>query len=306
MSRPPAPAKRTASDRRGPVAGEPAPSRERGVRLRAWIMVALVLSAAGKVVHRAYQVQLQQPHERQYREEIEVETRRGNIYDRRGAELAVSVELDSFFADPALLREHKIDAAALAHSLAQALSVEEEPLRQRLSANKRFVWVKRRVSPAESQAVAKLNLFGKGLGARKEPRRYYPGLTTAAHVLGFTDDAGRGVEGVERAFETRLHGAVDKVAAVLDARGGVVFSEELIDGQAAQGKHLTLTLDRELQGIAERELELGVRAVEARAGHVVVMDPASGEILARANYPTFNPNQPGASDPAARRNRAVT
>lgn len=285
-----------------------APVRARGVRVRAWLMVTLVLLGAAKVMHRAYQIQLQSPenYERHYREEIEVETRRGNIYDRRGAELAVSVELDSFFADPVALRANQIDPVALAKTLSTVLNVDREQLASRLGGKRRFVWLKRRVSPSESRAMAQLNLMGKGIGARKEPRRFYPGVTTAAHVLGFTDDEGRGVEGVERAFETRLHGAVDKVAAILDARGGVVFSEELIDGQAAQGKNLTLTLDRELQGIAERELELGVRSVEARAGHVVVMDPATGEILALANYPTFNPNQPGAADPAARRNRAVT
>jgi cell division protein FtsI (penicillin-binding protein 3) len=299
--------------RAGRVGGAPertdgAVPRARGVRIRAWLMVGFVLLGAGKVLHRAYQIQLQNPesYERHYREEIEVETRRGNIYDRRGAELAVSVELDSFFADPVALRANQIDPVSLARSLAGVLHVDAEQLITRLNGKRRFVWLKRRASPTESQAMAKLDLLGKGLGVRKEPRRYYPGVTTAAHVLGFTDDEGRGVEGVERSFETRLHGAVDKVAAILDARGGVVFSEELIDGQAAQGKNLTLTLDRELQGIAERELELGVRAVEARAGHIVMMDPSSGEILALANYPTFNPNQPGAAEPAARRNRAVT
>lgn len=281
--------------------------RARNVRIRAWLIASCVLVFAGKVLHRAYQIQLKEPesYERRYREEIEVETRRGNIYDRRGTELAVSVELDSFFADPVALRNNQIDPVSLVEPLARILHVDADKLKPRLASNKRFVWLKRRASPAESAAVAELKLFGKGLGTRKEPRRYYPGVTTAAHVLGFTDDEGRGVEGVERAFETRLHGAVDKVAAILDARGGVLFSEELLDGPGAQGKNLTLTLDRELQVIAEHELELGVRAVEARAGHVVVMDPSTGEILALANYPTFNPNQPGAADPAARRNRAV-
>jgi cell division protein FtsI (penicillin-binding protein 3) len=280
----------------------------RGVRIRAWAIALLLLGGAGKVMHRAYQIQLQNPesYERHYREEIEIETRRGTIYDRRGAELAVSVELDSFFADPVALRNNHQDPTAVAAKVARVLNVDAAQLAARLAGKRRFVWLKRRASPSESQAMAELGLFGKGVGARKEPRRYYPGLATAAHVLGFTDDEGRGVEGVERAFETRLHGATDKVAAILDARGGVVFSEELVDGQAAQGKHLTLTLDRELQIIAERELELGVRAVEARAGHVVVMDPSSGEILALANYPSFNPNQPGAADPSARRNRALT
>jgi len=283
-------------------------SGQKGIRLRTWLIASVVLLGAGKVMHRAYEIQLGNPesYERRYREEIEVESRRGNIYDRRGAELAVSVELDSFFADPVALRNNKLEPADVARQLAGVLHVDEQQLAKRLTGKRRFVWIKRRVSPSESQAVAKLGWSGKGVGARKEPRRYYPGVGTAAHVLGFTDDEGRGVEGVERSFETRLHGATDKVAAILDARGGVVFSEELVDGQSAQGKNLTLTLDRAIQVAAERELELGVRSVEARAGHVVVMDPASGEILALANYPTFNPNEPGAADPAARRNRAVT
>jgi cell division protein FtsI (penicillin-binding protein 3) len=303
--RPEAEARRSA---RSSSQAEEARGGRRGVRIRSWLIGLFLLAGAGKVMHRAYQIQLQNPegYERRYREEIEIETRRGTIYDRRGAELAVSVELDSFFADPVALRNNQQDPAQVAAKVARVLNVDAALLKSRLDGTRRFVWLKRRVSPSESQAMVELGLVGKGVGARKEPRRYYPGLDTAAHVLGFTDDEGRGVEGVERAFETRLHGATDKVAAILDARGGVVFSEELIDGQAAQGKHVTLTLDRELQVIAERELELGVRAVEARAGHVVVMDPSSGEILALANYPAFNPNQPGASDASARRNRALT
>jgi cell division protein FtsI (penicillin-binding protein 3) len=287
---------------------EAPPRGGRGVRLRAWLIVSLVLFGAAKVVHRAYDIQVRHPesYERRYREEIEVSSRRGNIYDRRGAELAVSVELDSFFADPVALRNNRIDLDDVAKKLATALHVNDEQLRRRLEGNRRFVWIKRRVSPTESQAVAKLGLSGKGVGTRKEPRRYYPNLNTAAHVLGFTDDEGHGVEGVERSFDARLQGATEKVAALLDARGGVIFSEELIDGQSGQGKNLVLTLDRSIQALAERELELGVRAAEARAGHVVVMDPATGEILALANYPTFNPNDPGASDAAVRRNRAVT
>ena len=87
----------------------------------------------------------------------------------------------------------------------------------------------------ESSALAELGLLGKGIAARKEPRRFYPNVNTAAHVLGFTNDQGQGVEGLERTFETRLHGAVDKVAAILDARGGVLFSEELTEGAEGPG-----------------------------------------------------------------------
>ncbi len=284
-----------------------APGR-RGLLVRVSMLLVLLTCATGKVVHRAYEIQVKSPesYERQYREEIEIEAKRGNIYDRRGAELAVSVELDSVFADPVALRNNQLEPAEVARALSPVLSIPEATLLPKLSGKKRFVWLKRRISPRESGALAELGLLGKGIAARKEPRRFYPNVTTAAHVLGFTNDQGQGVEGLERTFETRLHGAVDKVAAILDARGGVVFSEELTEGMKARGHDLTLTLDREIQVVAERELELAVRAAEARAGHVVVMEPFTGEILALANYPTFNPNNPGAADPSARRNRAVT
>lgn len=284
------------------------PATGRGIKIRTGLLALLVLGGVGRVLHRAYDIQVKNPgdYERHYREEIEVQARRGNIYDRRGAELAVSVELDSVFADPVALRNNKREPEEVARALSPVLNVPEATLVERLSSKRRFVWLKRRVTPAESRSLEQLGLLGKGIGVRKEPRRYYPNVTTAAHVLGFTNDEGRGVEGLERAFETRLHGATDRVSAILDARGGVVFSEELIHGPRAQGQHLTLTLDREIQVVAERELELAVRAVEARAGHVVVMDPQTGEILALANYPTFNPNDPGTAEPGARRNRAVT
>jgi cell division protein FtsI (penicillin-binding protein 3) len=302
---------------RGPVAEKTvsaeqrlASEQKRARASRRWRVIALSVFlcwGAYKVMQRAYDIQVQNPssYERRYRQEIEVDARRGNIYDRRGAELAVSVDLDSFFVDPVALQNNKLDPVVAARALAKALGLSADSLAEKMSKKSRFIWVKRRVTPAESQAVAKLDLIGKGVGVRKEPRRFYPNLSTAAHVLGFTDDQGHGVEGLERAMEMRLRGATDKVSAIFDARGGVVFSEELLDGQSAQGQNLTLTLDREIQVIAERELEMGVRAVEGRAGHVVVMDPMTGEILALANYPTFNPNSPGGAEPATRRNRAV-
>jgi cell division protein FtsI (penicillin-binding protein 3) len=277
-------------------------------KLRVWFLTLLVFGGASKVLERAYEIQVKSPgsYERRYRQEIEVEAKRGNIYDRRGAELAVSVDLDSVFLDPVALRNNGLDPDDAARKLAKVLAIPTDGLLERIAGTKRrFVWIKRRITPAESHAVAELGLLGKGVGVRKEPRRFYPNLATAAHVLGFTDDQGHGVEGLERTYETRLKGATDKVSAIFDARGGVIFSEQPVDGQSAQGNNLTLTLDREIQVIAERELELGVRAVEARAGQVVVMDPATGEILALANYPTFNPNAPGGAEPATRRNRAL-
>ncbi|HEX5656373.1 MAG TPA: penicillin-binding transpeptidase domain-containing protein [Polyangiales bacterium] len=276
-------------------------------RLRVYVLAALLGWGAFKVVQRAYEIQVAHPenHQRDYKQEIELEAKRGNIYDRRGAALAVSVDLDSVFVDPLALRTNEIDLTDTARTLVKVLGGDTASLLERMGGKRRFVWIKRRITPAESAALAETGLLGKGIGVRKESRRFYPNLGTAAHILGFIDDQGHGVEGLERAYETRLRGATDKVKAEFDARGGVVFAEEALDGQSAQGQNLTLTIDREIQVIAERELELGVRAAEARAGHVVVMDPATGEILALANYPTFNPNAPGSGDASNRRNRAV-
>jgi cell division protein FtsI (penicillin-binding protein 3) len=281
--------------------------RQAARRMRVFILSAVLGWGAFKVVQRAYEVQVAHPekHARDYMQEIDLEAKRGNIYDRRGAALALSVDLDSVFVDPLALRTNELDLDQTARSLGKVLGIDASALLERMTGKRRFVWVKRRITPAESAKLAELGILGKGVGVRKEPRRFYPNLGTAAHILGFTDDQGHGVEGLERAFETRLRGATDKVKAEFDARGGVVFAEEALDGQSAQGQNLTLTIDREIQVIAERELEMGVRAVEARAGHAVVMDPSTGEILALANYPTFNPNQPGEGDPGARRNRAV-
>jgi cell division protein FtsI (penicillin-binding protein 3) len=280
-------------------------------KLRAGLLGAGVMLALSAVVARAYQVQVRDrdKYDRSYPEAIEIATKRGNIYDRRGAELAVSVELDSFYAHPMELQKRaergELDLGGLAGKLAAALSLNEQQVEEKLRSKRKFVWLKRRATPAQAKAVAELALVPGGVGAQKEPRRFYPSISTAAHVLGFTDDEGRGVEGLERKFESQLHGSVDKVSAILDARGGVVFSEALSEGQGGQGNHLHLTLDREIQALAERELSLGVRAVEARAGSIVALDPNTGEILALANYPTFNPNDPGSADAAARRNRAV-
>jgi cell division protein FtsI (penicillin-binding protein 3) len=291
-----------------PSAAESTVNPQKGLRTRVGVLLGLLALGGAKVLYRAYDIQVQdrESYARRYREEIEVEAKRGNIYDRNGKELAVSVDLDSFFADPVALGNNHVDLVSAVRGLSGALGLDEKTLIDKLSGKRRFVWLKRRATPKESRAVEALGLLGKGVGVRKESRRYYPNMYTAAHVLGFTDDTGAGVEGIERSFETRLRGATDKVAAILDARGGVLFSEELIDGERAQGKNLTLTIDSEIQVIAERELSLGVRSSEARAGSVMVMDPWTGEILALANYPTFNPNQPGAADPSARRNRAVT
>ncbi len=271
--------------------------------------VLLALFAAWGV-RRAWELQverapaLREMAEAQYLRDVSLAPKRGTIFDRHGAELAVSVDTDSVWANPRELRSNDGDPAAITAQLVQLLGVDEERIRHRLESDRYFVWIKRRVTPQVAAQVRALDLPGVHLD--QEARRYYPNRELASHVLGFANIDGVGVEGLERSLDERLRGSSESVPAIRDRRGRVVFSEQLFDDRAAQGEDLWLTLDKTIQHVAERELELAVRTFEAQAGSVVVMNPRSGEILAMANYPTFDANTPGAVARASdRRNRAV-
>jgi cell division protein FtsI (penicillin-binding protein 3) len=207
-------------------------------------------------------------------------------------------------ANPKQLRGANVDVAHVAAQLETLLGVPRAQIEERLAADRHFVWIKRRVTPKESKAVAALDIPGIGLTA--ESRRFYPNRELAAHVLGFANIDGQGIEGLELALDAQLRGSSELVPAIRDRRGRVVFSEQLLDDRAAQGDDVVLTIDKTIQHIAERELELTVRTFEAKGGSVVVFDPNAGEILAIANFPSFNPNQPASATPSHRRNRAIT
>jgi len=281
------------------------------MKVRIVILAALLFAGAGAVGWRAYDLQIRQGPdlrklaEEQYLRDIRLAPKRGTIFDRRGAPLAVSVDVDSVWANPRELRANGGDPMTTALALGRVLpGVDVETLARRLASDRYFVWLERRITPQQAVAIRALRL--PGVQMSREARRYYPNRELAAHVLGFADIDGVGIEGIERQFEDRLRGSVAAVPAIRDRRGRVVFSEQLLDARAAQGDDLVLTLDKAIQTVAEHELALAVRTSEARAGTVVVMDPQSGELLALANYPTYNPNQPADATPVARRNRAVT
>lgn len=280
------------------------------MRARIGLLASLLFFGAAAVVQRAYELQvldapaLRAMAEEQYLKDIHLSPKRGTIYDRNGTELAVSVDVDSVYANPKRLREAGEDLAQVAARLSSLLGVAREPIEKRLARDRHFVWIKRRVSPKEGKAVAALGIPGIELTA--ESRRFYPNRELAAHVLGFANIDGKGIEGLELELDERLRGASDQVPAIRDRRGRVVFSEQLFDDRAARGDDVVLTIDKSIQHIAERELELTVRTFEAKSGSVVVLDPLSGEILAMANFPSFNPNDPTAEHASHRRNRAVT
>ncbi len=287
-----------------------APTRRRFTRFRVAMLGLSLFIFALLVGRRAVMLQivqgdeLREMAEDQYLRDIRLTPKRGTIYDRHGAELAVSVEVDSVWANPRELRAGGHDPIVEAARLSELLGVDRERIEFRLKSDRYFVWIKRRITPQLAARVRSLDIAGVHM--EQEARRFYPNRELAAHLLGFSNVDGDGIEGIELSMDDVLHGSQRRVPAIRDRRGRVVFSEQLLDDRAARGDDITLSIDKTIQHFAERELRLAVNTFEARAGSVVVMDPRTGELLAVANFPTYNPNLPGQADAADRRNRAVT
>lgn len=283
--------------------------RQRWFRARIALLGIGVMCVAILVVLRAFHVQiatgdrLRGMAEDQHLRELRVSPSRGAIYDRHGAELAVSADVDSVYANPRRLKAMEQDPVQVAKRIAKILDVDPQELAKRLAVNRYFVWIARKVTPHEATRIRELDIPGVELTT--EARRYYPNRHLAAHLLGFANIDGKGIEGIELAYEDELRGSDRRISAIRDRRGQVVFADEMEDDRTMQGKSVVLTIDKAIQHVAERELALGVRTFEARGGSVVVMDPSTGEILALANYPPFNPNEPSKDPIANRRNRAL-
>lgn len=280
-------------------------SPERGLRLRVRLMLGLFLLLLLVAFGRAVKLQvvdqdkLRGLAEDQYVRQVDIPARRGDIFDRRGAPLAASVEVDSVWVDPSLLP----DVRAAARALARALHLDAAELTQKLTRARRFAWVKRQVTARESEAVKQLGL--PGLGFTKEPKRYYPQRELAAHVVGVVGTDGHGLEGLELAFNDELSGQSSRLAGLRDAKGRKLLVQGAFDPEERQGAAVTLTLDRHLQYVAEKALARAVEEARGVGGTAVVLDPHTGELLALANHPRFNPNTPGQADRGHMRNRAA-
>ncbi len=230
---------------------------------------------------------------------LEVRAERGRILDRYGDTMASSVECPSVYFRPADLGERE----GARDQLAGALGLSRSVVDTKLDRGRDFVWLKRGVTPRESDAVRALDL--PGVGEAIEARRFYPHRRMGAHVVGVAGVDLQGLEGIELHYEKELRASRRKLWIERDARGRWI----LVDGAAPaveRGATVELTIDMGLQAVAEEALEAQVAAMRAKAGTVIVLDPATGEILALANAPTFDPNDRGAASGAARRNRAIT
>jgi cell division protein FtsI (penicillin-binding protein 3) len=279
------------------------------VRLPAWrarFAIAALLAAFLVLVGRSVYLQsvntgfLQGKGEARYSRVLEVPATRGRVVDRNGEALAISTPVKSVWAIP----EDVSATPAQLKSLAALLSLDPRELGRRLSAAEReFVYLKRQIPPEAAAGVAELGI--PGIHQQSEFRRYYPGGETMAHVIGFTgvDDAGQ--EGIELAQQAVLAGAAGSRRVIKDRLGRIVEDVESI--RAAQdGRDLTLALDSKIQNLAFGALKAAVEAHKAKAGAIVVLDVRTGEVLALANMPSYNPNNRARLTGAQLRNRVMT
>ena len=271
------------------------------VKLLAAFFVCLLMAAFGRAVHLQVveRDKLRGMAQDQYVRQIEIPARRGDIFDRRGTPLAQSVEVDSIWVDPSMLP----DVKQASRALARALKLDPTDVLGRLTRGRRFAWVKRQVTPRDVEAVKSLGL--PGFGFTKEPKRFYPQRELGAHVVGMVGLDGHGLEGLEMAFEDELSGQNSRLSGFRDAKGRKLLVTGAPDSLERQGASVTLTLDRHLQYVAEKALSRAVVDAQAVAGMALVMDPTTGEILAIANEPRFNPNAPEKEARASMRNRAA-
>jgi cell division protein FtsI (penicillin-binding protein 3) len=239
--------------------------------------------------------------EKQQLRTITAPAERGEILDRTGRVLAYSVDAESVFADPTEIENPAAVAAAVCHELAECGPADRQAMEKKLRGSGQFAYLQRKVSPDEEQRLRDLKL--KGIGFLKESRRYYPNKELAAHVLGYVGLDNVGLAGIESSYDAQVRGREGKLLVQTDARQQRVFSH--VERPATEGATLELTIDQILQFTAERELRIGVEENQAAGGSAVIMDPNTGEILAMANYPTFNPNTFARATAEARRNRAV-
>jgi cell division protein FtsI (penicillin-binding protein 3) len=279
------------------------------VRLPVWrarFVLAGLVAAFAVIAGRSLFLQamhtdfLQEKGEARYSRVLEVPGTRGRILDRNGEALAVSTPVQSVWAIPGDVQA----SASQLRRLAALLDLDPRELRRKLGdASRDFVYLKRQIAPENAERVAQLGL--EGVYQHREYRRYYPGGEVTAHLVGFTGVDEAGQEGMELAFERALGGTPGSRRVIKDRRGRVV--EDIGSIRAAQdGRDLTLSIDGKIQSLAYAALKEAVLAHRARAGALVAIDALTGEVLALANVPSFNPNNRAKLSGAQLRNRALT
>jgi len=275
---------------------------QRSLRLRWLVVWVLALVWMAVVLARLSYLQLfcyteyfaKAQHQQQ--RVFEISPKRGSIYDRKGRELAISIPMDSVFADPSDIK----DAAMVARLLSRVLDIPAEELETKIREARTPVRLAKKLSPETVQRIEDMNL--KGVFFQKENRRVYPQHELLAHVLGYVDVDEKGIGGIEYTLDKQIRGRPGRIMVLADGKRRWYDRRE---AAADPGASVTLTIDQTIQFIAEKELARGMEETRAQTGTIVVQDPHTGELLAVANAPTFDPNDAGKYSDRVRMDRAV-
>jgi cell division protein FtsI (penicillin-binding protein 3) len=270
------------------------------VLLALLMLVLFLLLARGVYLQGIHNDFLQQEGTARYGRVVDISAHRGKITDRNGEALAISTPVESIWASPA---DVEVTQKQLLQ-LAQLMGMNPAEVKTRLTDTSRdFVYLKRQLSPEQAKKVIDVGV--PGVAERLEYRRYYPSADVTAHVLGFTSVDDNGQEGIEVAWQAQLGGKNGSQRVIKDRRGHIV--EDVASVRVPKpGKDVTLSLDSKMQSIAYREIKSAVELHHAKNGSVVVLDAKSGEVLALANWPSYNPNNREKASLAVMRNVAVT
>jgi cell division protein FtsI (penicillin-binding protein 3) len=280
--------------------------KKKWIRFRIYLVGIFFVAGLGAILARAYQLQILEQDRLKaiarcgYVGTIKLPPKRGTIYDREGHELALSVEVGSIYAHPKRIK--KKDEAA--RKLSQVLNESQGNFLSILNRKSPFVWIKRKIAPDEARKVVGLGL--EGVGMTTETRRYYPGKEIAAHLVGFTGADNQGLEGIEKKYDGLLRGPHTSLIQMRDAMGRPFAISRPIPSGHGGMKDIILTIDKDIQYKAQEALRSAVNKARARAGHCLVLDPMTGEILAMAVVPEFNPNIFSKYKPYQWRNRIIT
>ncbi|MDO9351250.1 MAG: penicillin-binding protein 2, partial [Deltaproteobacteria bacterium] len=258
------------------------------------------------VVGRMFQLQVLKKEQlyklaaRQQSSQIPLVPKRGTIYDRNENELAVSIEVDSAYAES----KKVVEVEKTVQKLSAIFQNDQKELREKLKSRKSFEWIERKISPKEAEAVKALNL--SGIHFLRENKRFYPNSHLAAHIIGFVGLDSKGLEGIELQHDVLLNGKQNVLITERDAMGRGIMTGGVPDEKEEHYRNIILTIDKQIQHVAETELSHSVQKWGANGGMVIVMDPMTGKILALTSYPSFNPNQFIQYRPRSWRNRAIS
>jgi cell division protein FtsI (penicillin-binding protein 3) len=265
-----------------------------------FVFFFIITSARAFYLQVVKKDQLEKLAEKQHQRIVPLTPGRGDIYDRNLAPLAVSLEMDSCYAEPRNIDNIR-EAAA---QLAPLLEMSRAQVEKKLTGSRNFTWLQRRITPELARKIRDLDI--DGIGFVKESKRFYPNAEMAAPVIGFTGVDPDGLEGIELKYDSTILGNTGYLVTERDALGRDVATKKgALVKSSSRGHNVILTLDKNIQYIAEKELAAAVDSSRAKGGMAIVMEPGTGRILAMANYPFFNPNSISGYSNARLRNRDV-